>query len=152
MKRVWLARKFPYIFYAIPGNSNLALVMQAIYAHCIGHMVPTYYLSHRLGGLYCLYCFYKIQPFKPLFKIHMSLGELRRLRALLIDAKKDGIRVISTLIRIMLERDAFLFEKLKISKHKAMLQRMHEKLFADGSIEKYLHVDMVSLQSFYFKL
>ncbi|KAL8151218.1 hypothetical protein V2J09_021026 [Rumex salicifolius] len=91
VKKVWLARKFSYIFDAIPGNSNLALVMQAIYAHFIGHMVPTYSLSHRLGGLYCLYCFYEIQPFKPLFKIYMSLGELRRLRALLIDAKKDGI-------------------------------------------------------------
>lgn len=39
-----------------------------------GYMIGTASLSHRLGGLYCLYCLYETQPFKPPFKIYLSLG------------------------------------------------------------------------------
>ena len=39
-----------------------------------GYMGGTASLSHRLGGLYCLYCLYETQPFKPPFKVYLSLG------------------------------------------------------------------------------
>ena len=39
-----------------------------------GYMVGTATLSHRLGGLYCLYCLYETQPFNPSFKVYLSLG------------------------------------------------------------------------------
>lgn len=39
-----------------------------------GYMIGNASLSHRLGGLYCLYCLYETQPFKPPFKIYLSLG------------------------------------------------------------------------------
>lgn len=41
-----------------------------------GYMISTASLSHRLGGLYCLYCLYEVQPFKPPFKIYLSIGML----------------------------------------------------------------------------
>ncbi|KAJ0102980.1 hypothetical protein Patl1_06652 [Pistacia atlantica] len=73
MKKVWLSRKFTYIYEASPSN-NLSFFMQSLYAHTIRHMVSTASLSCRLGGLYCLYCLYETQPFKPSFKIYLSLG------------------------------------------------------------------------------
>ena len=38
-----------------------------------GYMVSGNSLSHRLGGLYCLYCLFETQPFKPPFKIYLCL-------------------------------------------------------------------------------
>lgn len=73
MKRVWISKKFSYIYEACP-STNLAFFMQSVYAHCIGYMASTVSLSHRLGGLYCLYCLYETQPFKPPFKVYISLG------------------------------------------------------------------------------
>ncbi|KAF5934928.1 hypothetical protein HYC85_026057 [Camellia sinensis] len=158
MKRVWLSRKFSFIFEASP-STNLAIFMQSLYAHSIetsskgekmveeekgmgsegkgngggggeremsgggegevtvarerkwegGYMVSTASLSHRLGGLYCLYCLHEVQPFKPPFKIYLSLGELKRLRNLVIDVKEKGIKVASALVKKMLERNVFLF-------------------------------------------
>lgn len=35
MKRVWLSKKFSYIYEASP-STNLAFFMQSLYAHCIG--------------------------------------------------------------------------------------------------------------------
>lgn len=122
MKKVWIGRKFTYIFEAAP-SSNLAFFMQSIYAQSIstlshdklghfciifleiwyffwimmnnaganvlfvelrtlilstGYMLSTASLSHRLGGLYCLYCLYETQPFKPPYKIYLSIGMIFR--------------------------------------------------------------------------
>lgn len=41
-----------------------------------GHMVSSESLSRRLGGLYCLYCLYETQPFKPPYRIYLSLGKI----------------------------------------------------------------------------
>jgi hypothetical protein len=35
MKRVWISKKFSYIYVACP-STNLAFFMQSLYAHCIG--------------------------------------------------------------------------------------------------------------------
>lgn len=41
---------------------------------CAGYIVGTASLSHKVGGLYCLFCLYETQPCKPPFKIYISLG------------------------------------------------------------------------------
>ncbi|CAL9781671.1 unnamed protein product [Musa acuminata subsp. burmannicoides] len=63
MKRVWMAKKFSYIYEAKP-TSNEAFFMQSLYSYSIRALL------RRLGGLYCLYCLYETQPYKPAFKIY----------------------------------------------------------------------------------
>ncbi|XVF83190.1 hypothetical protein PTKIN_Ptkin16aG0114200 [Pterospermum kingtungense] len=154
MKRIWLSRKFSYIYEATP-STNLAFFMQSIYAHTIGHMVNADSLSCRLGGLYCLYCLYETQPFKPPFKIYLSLGELNKLKSLVAEAKEMGIRVVPTLVKRMLEKNVFLFGFVDLNEgsvsetinsltklQDARIQVAYEKLFSDTAIEQYLHMDM----------
>ena len=40
-----------------------------------GHLTSQSSLHQRLAGLYCLYCLYECQPYKPQFKIYLSLGK-----------------------------------------------------------------------------
>ncbi|CAL5360827.1 unnamed protein product [Camellia sinensis] len=154
MKRVWLSRKFSFIFEASP-STNLAIFMQSLYSHSIGYMVSTASLSHRLGGLYCLYCLHEVQPFKPPFKIYLSLGELKRLRNLVIDVKEKGIKVASALVKKMLERNVFLFGFVDINDgsvtervneltdiQNARVQVAHKKLFSNTRIENFIHTDL----------
>ncbi|KAL2930114.1 snRNA-activating protein complex subunit 1, partial [Bienertia sinuspersici] len=157
MKRLWLECKFSYIFEAQPSTS-LTIFMQFLYNHSISescHITPTNPLSQRLGALYVLYCLYETQPFKPPFKIYISLGELRRLKALVVNAKEKGIKTVSVLVKRMLEKNAFLFgfvnindysenERIKelVDMQNACIKKMHEKLLVDTEIERYLHLDM----------
>ncbi|KAF2318089.1 hypothetical protein GH714_041440 [Hevea brasiliensis] len=154
MKKVWLTRKFTYIFDAIP-STNMAFFMQSLYAHTIGYMVSTGSLSKRLGGLYCLYCLYETQPFKPPFKIYLSLGELKKLKILVIDAKEQGIKVVPTLVNRMLEKNVFLFGFVDLNAasvsqtvnqltelQNARVQLAYKKLFANTRIEQFLHMDL----------
>ncbi|KAJ8628802.1 hypothetical protein MRB53_022125 [Persea americana] len=154
MKKVWLSRKFSYIFEARP-TTNLAFFMQSLYAHALSHMVPTGSLSRRLGAFYCLYCLYETQPFKPPFKIYLSLGELRRLRDLVVEAKQSSIRVLSALVKRMMDRNMFLFGSVDIN-DSAITERINEitklqnvsvqiaseRLFANTRIEERLHMDL----------
>ncbi|KAM1158966.1 hypothetical protein ACFX1X_032601 [Malus domestica] len=41
------------------------------------HRRYTASLSHRLGGLCCIFCIYETPSCKPPFKIHLSLEELK---------------------------------------------------------------------------
>ncbi|XP_021741777.1 uncharacterized protein LOC110707989 [Chenopodium quinoa] len=154
MKKLWLERKFSYVFEARPSTS-LNIFMQSLYNHSISYMISTNSLSQRLGALYALYCLYETQPFKPPFKIYLSLGELRRLTALVVNAKENGIKVVSVLVKRMLEKNAFLFgfvnindysekERIKelVDVQNACIKKMHEKLLANTEIERYLHMDM----------
>ncbi|KAH8511008.1 hypothetical protein Peur_052632 [Populus x canadensis] len=75
MKRVWLSRKFTYIFEA-NSSTKLAFFMQSLYAHTIG--------AH-------------------------TIGELKKLKTLVINAKEHGIKVVPTLVKRMLEKNVFLF-------------------------------------------
>lgn len=154
MKKLWLERKFSYIFDARP-STGLTIFMQCFYSHTISHMAPTNSLSQRLGALYVLYCLYETQPFKPLIKIYLSLGELRQLKALVVNAKEKGIKVASVLVKRMLDKNAFLFgfvntndysdkERIKelVNVQNACIKKMHEKLLANNDIERHLHLDM----------
>ncbi|GAB2289184.1 hypothetical protein Dimus_023488 [Dionaea muscipula] len=154
MKRVWLSRKFSYIFEDIKLR-DLAVVMQSMYSQSMGHMVSTNPLSRRLGGLFCLYCLYETQPFKPEFKVYLSLDRIKKLKNLVVDAKKGGIGVVSAIVRRMMEKNAFLFgfldineysgtEKVKevIDVQNARIKKMHEMLLGNANIERFLQMDM----------
>lgn len=106
-------------------------------------MISTAELSRRLGGLYCLYCLYETQPFKPPFRIYLSLGrfalqnlfqlflsyllfiwlifkfyitgELKKLKALVVEAKEKDIRVVPTLVKRMLDKNIFLFGSVDVN-------------------------------------
>lgn len=154
MKRVWISKKFSYIYEASPSK-NLAFFMQSLYGHCIGYMVSNGSLSHRLGGLYCLYCLYETQPFKPPFKVYISLGELKNLKILVIDAKAHDIGVVPALVKRMLESSTFLFGAVDLAEcsatetvnqleqlQKARIQAAYEKLFDSMPIENYVRMDL----------
>uniref|UniRef100_A0A2N9FJ18 Small nuclear RNA activating complex (SNAPc), subunit SNAP43 protein n=1 Tax=Fagus sylvatica TaxID=28930 RepID=A0A2N9FJ18_FAGSY len=154
MKRVWISRKFSYIYDASP-STNLAFFMQSLYAHSIGYMIGNASLSHRLGGLYCLYCLYETQPFKPPFRIYLSLGELKKITNLVVEAKEKGINVVSALVKRMLEKNMFLFGSVDINEdsvtetvnqltelQNARIQVAYNKLFANTRMEHFLHMDL----------
>lgn len=118
-------------------------------------MISGISLSHRLGGLYCLYCLYEVQPFKPPFKIYLSLRELRRLRHLVVDAKEKSIKVVVPLVKKMLDNSIFLFgfvdtndssvtERVKelTAKENAHVQLFNKKLFSDTRIEHFINMDL----------
>ncbi|MED6159328.1 hypothetical protein PIB30_041411 [Stylosanthes scabra] len=153
MKRVWLSKKFSYIYESSP-SSNLAFFMQSLYSQCIGYMCRTS-LSHRLGGLYCLYCLYETQPFKPPFKVYLSLGEVKKLRTLVVDAKANDIKVVPPLVKRMLDRNMFLFGAVDITEDSvtetvnelqqlqdARIKLAYEKLFNSTPIDNYVHMDL----------
>ncbi|CAL9077655.1 uncharacterized protein LOC135671637 [Musa acuminata AAA Group] len=154
MKKMWMAKKFSYIYEAKP-ISNEAIFMQSLYSYSISHMVSTGSLSTRLGGFYCLYCLYETQPYKPAFKIYLSLCELKRLKILVIDAKKIGIAIVPALVKKMLDKNMFLFgfvdrvdgyesqrvdEIMKLENKR--IQIAYEKLLGNTLIEDYLHMDL----------
>ncbi|KAL3824515.1 hypothetical protein ACJIZ3_020544 [Penstemon smallii] len=153
-KKVWLSKKFSYIFEASP-TSNQGCFMQTLYAHAIGYMVSTSSHSNRLGGLYCLYCLYETQPFKPPFKIYLSLEELRRLKNLARDAKAVGVKVVSALLKSMLERNMFLFGFVGVDEgsvtdrvneltaiQNARVQAAYKKLFENTRLEHFMHMNL----------
>ncbi|CAH2064239.1 unnamed protein product [Thlaspi arvense] len=155
MKRVWGSRKFSYIYEAIP-NTNLAFFMQSLYAHAIGHMVSIgESFSRRLGGLYCLYCLHEIQPFKPKFRIYISLQELGKFRDLIVEAKDEGVEIATAVAKQMLDKNVFIFggvevneasaiEKLNHSTelHNALVRCAINTLLSDTEIKHYINLDM----------
>ncbi|KAG2325068.1 hypothetical protein Bca4012_039550 [Brassica carinata] len=154
MKRVWLSRKFSYIYEAFP-NTNLAFFIQSLYAHTIGHMVSIDSFSRRLGGLYCLYCLHDIQPFKPKFRIYISLEELGKFRDLIVEAKDKGVEIATAVGKQMLEKKVFIFgavdfdeasttEKLhqSIELQNKLVRCAYRKLTSETEIEQFIHLDM----------
>ncbi|XP_047332259.1 uncharacterized protein LOC124935871 [Impatiens glandulifera] len=157
-KKVWLSRKFSLLFEAKPPTKH-AFFMQSLYGHCIGYMISTDSMQHRLGGLYCLYCLHEIQPFKPPFKAYLSVGELTSLRHLVVDARNMNIRVVSTLVKAMLEKNIFLLGAVDLREaavkervdeltdiQNARIQSAYNKLFSEPSgqakLEDYVHMDL----------
>ncbi|XP_010504085.1 PREDICTED: uncharacterized protein LOC104781182 [Camelina sativa] len=152
MKSVWLSRKFSYIYEASP-NSNLAFFMQSLYAHTIGHMVSIDSFSRRLGGLYCLYCLHEIQPFKPKFKVYISLQELGKFRDLVVEAKDKGVEIAAAVAKQMLDKNMFIFGAVgedsatkKLNQltelQNARVRFAYDKLLSETEIEQFIHLDM----------
>ncbi|KAM7268892.1 hypothetical protein ACFE04_011058 [Oxalis oulophora] len=156
MKTIWRSRNFSFIFHPIPSN-NLAFFMQSIYAHTIGYMISTTSLSRRLGGLYCLYCLYETQPFKPQFKIYISHEELQKLQNLVIEAKENAIFIATSVVKTMLRKHVFLFgivdsNEASINQEVNQLTELQnarvkvacDKLFKDTRIDHFLDMDLGS--------
>ncbi|KFK29952.1 hypothetical protein AALP_AA7G199100 [Arabis alpina] len=154
MKRVWLSRKFSYIFEAIP-NTNIAFFIQSLYAHIIGHMVSIHSLSRRLGGLYCLYCLHETQPFKPKFRIYISLKELEKLRDVIVEVKDKGVEIAVVVAKQMLDKNVFIFGAVDLNEasatetinqltelQNARVRFAYEKLISDTKIEQFIHLEM----------
>ncbi|XP_010935449.1 uncharacterized protein [Elaeis guineensis] len=116
MKKVWMAKKFSYIYEAKP-TTNSALFMQSLYAHCI--------------------------------------RELKRLKALVVDAKENNMGIAPALVKRMLDGNMFLFgfvdivggsvtqrvdEITKLQHRRAQIAC--EKLLTNTHIEDYLRMDL----------
>ncbi|KAK3140134.1 hypothetical protein QOZ80_5AG0396500 [Eleusine coracana subsp. coracana] len=153
-KRVWMARKFSYIFEGKP-TTNSGVFMQSLFLHCIGHMTSQSLLPQRLAGLYCLYCLYECQPYKPRFKIYLSLEECKQLKDFVIMAKQNELPLVPVLVKRMLDKGMFLFgfinllgdngekqvEELTASQNKRV-KFASDKLFANTQLESYMHMDL----------
>ncbi|GKE05879.1 small nuclear RNA activating complex, subunit SNAP43 protein [Tanacetum coccineum] len=108
MKTLWFDKKISCIFEAKPTTKS-GLFMQSLYAHCLGYMASAKSISHRLGGLYCLYCLHETQPFEPTFRIYLSPWQLKRLKELVADAKKENIELVYRFVNNMIYRNLFLY-------------------------------------------
>ncbi|CAH8320522.1 unnamed protein product [Eruca vesicaria subsp. sativa] len=60
-------------------------------------------------GLYCLYCLHETQPFKPKFRIYISLEELGRFWDLIVESKDRVVEIANAVARQMLDRNVFIF-------------------------------------------
>nr|GEW26106.1 hypothetical protein [Tanacetum cinerariifolium] len=76
---------------------------------CLGYMASAKSVSHRLGGLYCLYCLHETQPFKPPFRIYLSRWQLKRLKELVAHAKEKNIELVYRVVNNMIDRNLFLY-------------------------------------------
>ncbi|CAN0928318.1 hypothetical protein LINGRAHAP2_LOCUS36416 [Linum grandiflorum] len=151
LKKLWQLRKLSYIYAAIPA-ANSAFFMQSLYTHTIGHMMAASLLSRSLGALYCLYCLYETQPFRPPFKVYLSVGELGKLKKLVAEASKRNDHVkeeASAVVKRMVRNGAFLFgfvdigEAIKTVDELTELQKDRVKLaskmlFSDARAEQCL--------------
>ncbi|RCV19317.1 hypothetical protein SETIT_3G374800v2 [Setaria italica] len=153
-KRVWKEKKFSYIYEGRP-NANSCLFMQSLFLHCIGHLTSESSLPRRLAGLYCLYCLYECQPYKPQFKIYLSLEECRQLKDFISMAKQNGVHLVPALVKRMLDKGMFLFGYMNLlgdngEKQVEELTAMQnkrikfacDKLFANTQAESYMHLDL----------
>ncbi|KAF0894227.1 hypothetical protein E2562_037727 [Oryza meyeriana var. granulata] len=153
-KRLWMAKKFSYIYEGRP-KTNSGAFMQSLFLHCIGHMTSQSCLPQRLAGLYCLYCLYESQPYKPHFKIYFSLEELKKLKDFVVEAKQNGMDVVPALVKRILDKGMILFgfinllgdsgakqvSELTASQNKRV-QFACDKLFLNTQIESYMHMDL----------
>jgi snRNA-activating protein complex subunit 1 len=153
-KRAWMAKKFSYIYEGRP-KTNSGVFMQSLFLHCIGHMASQSSLSQRLAGLFCLYCLYECQPYKPHFKIYLSLEESKQLKEFIAEAKQRGIGLVPALVKRMLDKGMFLFGFINLlGDHGAkqvdelnafQTKRVKfacDKLFANTQIGRYTHTDL----------
>ncbi|XP_037439515.1 uncharacterized protein LOC119307543 [Triticum dicoccoides] len=153
-KRVWMAKKFSYIYEGRP-KANSGVFMQSLFLHCIGHMTSQSSLLQRLPGLYCLYCLYECQPYKPHYKIYLSLEESNKLKDFVIEAKQNGLALVPALVKRMLDKGMFLFgfinllgdneakevDEMNASQNKRV-KFACDKLFANTQIGSYTHKDL----------
>ncbi|KAL9391729.1 hypothetical protein Peur_015649 [Populus x canadensis] len=86
-----------------------------------------------------------------------TIGELKKLKTLVINAKEHGIKVVPALVKRMLEKNMFLFGFVDLHEgsvseagnqltelQDARVQVAYKKLFDDIRIEQFLHMDMVN--------
>ncbi|XP_039850936.1 uncharacterized protein LOC120709378 isoform X2 [Panicum virgatum] len=74
--------------------------MQSLFLHCI------VLYTEDLPGLYCLS---ECQPYKPQFKVYLSLEECRQLKGFVVMAKQNGLHLAPALVKRMCNKGMFLF-------------------------------------------
>ncbi|KAL6558371.1 hypothetical protein OROMI_018721 [Orobanche minor] len=87
-------------------------------------------------------------------KIH-SMRELRQFKVLALDAKARGVKLVSALLKSMLERNVFLFGCVGLNEgsatqrvnelrdvQNARVQTAYKKLFANSRLEHFLYMDL----------
>ncbi|KAG2257865.1 hypothetical protein Bca52824_077159 [Brassica carinata] len=87
MKRVWLSRKFSYVYEALP-SSNLVFFIQSLLAHAIGHMV-------------CVD--------EDLEVFTVSVAFMRSNLSNPIKANDKGVEIATAVVKLMLDRKVFIF-------------------------------------------
>ncbi|VAI27709.1 unnamed protein product [Triticum turgidum subsp. durum] len=129
----------------------------SFFCHAVsqGHMTSQSSLLQRLPGLYCLYCLYECQPYKPHYKIYLSLEESNKLKDFVIEAKQNGLSLVPALVKRMLDKGMFLFgfinllgdneakevDEMNASQNKRV-KFACDKLFANTQIGSYTHKDL----------
>ncbi|KAL5231508.1 hypothetical protein ABZP36_030284 [Zizania latifolia] len=142
------------IFIYIEGRPKTisGAFMQSLFLHCIGHMTAQSCLPQRLAGLYCLYCLYETQPYKPHFKIYLSLGN-----AYVLTVEKSKILLLRLIkmawvlyqhfskgmilfgfINLLGDSGAKQIDELTASQNKSEICM----LFTNTQIESYMHMDL----------
>ncbi|KAF3574453.1 hypothetical protein F2Q69_00061741 [Brassica cretica] len=87
MKRVWLSRKFSYVYEALP-SSNLVFFIESLLAHAIGHMV-------------CVD--------EDLEVFTVSVAFMRSNLSNPIEANDKGVEIATAVVKLMLDRKVFIF-------------------------------------------
>ncbi|CAL5339446.1 unnamed protein product [Camellia sinensis] len=156
MKGVWLSRKFSFIFEASP--TKLADSYNALKGEQKqGNRRPKTEDGSTAVTISEDIALFSVEEEECL---HMSnndtdYGELKRLKNLLVDAKGNNIKVVSALVKRMLERNVFLFGFLDINEgsvterineltdiQNARIQVSHKKLFSNTQIEQFINMDL----------
>ncbi|KAM0857357.1 hypothetical protein ACQ4PT_048540 [Festuca glaucescens] len=146
-KRVWMAKKFSYIYEGRP-KTNSGVFMQSLFLHCIGRLLGWL-------GFTAFYCLYECQPYKPHFKIYLSLEKCKQLKEFVMEAKQSGIGLVPALVKRMLDKGMFLFGFINLlGDHGAKqvdefnafqtkrVKFVCDKLFANTQIGRYTHTDL----------
>ncbi|GJM95267.1 hypothetical protein PR202_ga11979 [Eleusine coracana subsp. coracana] len=95
------------------------------------------------------------RPYKPRFKIYLSLEECKQLKDFVIMAKQNELPLVPVLVKRMLDKGMFLFgfinllgdngekqvEELTASQNKRV-KFASDKLFANTQLESYMHMDL----------
>ncbi|RLM78923.1 uncharacterized protein C2845_PM12G20010 [Panicum miliaceum] len=156
-KRVWKAKKFSHLYEGRP-KTNSGFFTQSLFLHCIGRSFDfSKFSTPKIGRLYCLYCLslYECQPYKPQFKIYLSLEECRQLKHFVITTKQNGVHLVPALVKRMLDKGMFLFGYMNLLgdgsekqvEELTALQNKRvnfacDKLFANTQAESYMHMDL----------
>nr|GEV56572.1 small nuclear RNA activating complex (SNAPc), subunit SNAP43 protein [Tanacetum cinerariifolium] len=114
------------------------------------YMASANSISHRPGGLYCLYSLHETQPFKPPFRIYLSPWQLKRLKELVAHAKEKNIELVYRFVNNMIDRKLFLYGASEfnegyieeeaselINVENACAQRPNKRSCSDTEIECY---------------
>lgn len=92
-------------------------------------------------------------PFKPKFRIYISLQELGKFRDLVVEAKDKGVEIAAAVAKKMLDENMLIFgavDETSATKtihqltelQNARVRFAYEKLICDTSINQFIHLDM----------
>nr|XP_025656613.1 uncharacterized protein LOC112751619 isoform X2 [Arachis hypogaea] len=120
MKRVWLSKKFSYIYESSP-STNLAFFMQSLYAQCIG------YMCGEIMKLRTLMVDAKTKDIKVVPSLVKRMLDRNIFLFGAVDLMADS--VTETVNQLQQLQDA-------------RIKHAYEKLFHSTPIDRYVHMDL----------